>query len=257
MPCGIYRIINSKTGASYIGSSINIEKRLKSHANDLKNSSHCNIKLQADFNLYGKEVFEVEILQELEIVKGIRSILYNLEDQYIEQFKSKITGYNIADAKFGNVLQYHPDRENIIKRREQSRKIWLANLSDEEKQKRLENQYLGSANPNWKEHLNHNCLSCGKPLSHNGKHGKGYCNSCRDRTGHNNPFYGKKHTADTIAKLKARPVKTGKDNPLSKRIYADGLIFDTMRDCANHFGKSAGTITHRCKSKNYPNWYYL
>lgn len=257
MTCGIYRIINSKTGASYIGSSVNIEKRIKRHANELLTNTHGNVKLLADFNIYGKDVFDFEIIQEIEFSEGIRDKLYKLEDYYIQQFNSKVTGYNIADAKFGNVLQYHPDKENIIKRREASRKEWLNNLSENEKQKRLQNQYLGSANPNWKEHLHHNCVSCGKELSHHGKHGNGYCNSCRDRTGSKNPFYGKKHSAETIAKLKARPTLKGKDNPVSKRVYAEGLTFDSMQECASYFNKSAGTVTHRCKSKNYPDWYYL
>jgi len=45
-----------------------------------------------------------------------------------------------------------------------------------------------------------NCLNCGKKVSKNCR--LGYCNNCRNRSGKNNPFYGKKHTKETIDKIK-------------------------------------------------------
>jgi len=47
-----------------------------------------------------------------------------------------------------------------------------------------------------------NCLSCGKKVSKNCHFG--YCSSCRDRSGKNNSFYGKKHTKETIEKIKKK-----------------------------------------------------
>lgn len=46
------------------------------------------------------------------------------------------------------------------------------------------------------------CKKCEKRISRNNKHG--YCNSCRDRTGENNPFYGKSHSDETIEVLKEK-----------------------------------------------------
>lgn len=90
------------------------------------------------------------------------------------------------------------------------------------------------------------------------EHGSGYCNSCRDRTGTNNPFYGRKHPAETIEKLRTiNKHRVGKNNPTSRKIYADGLVFDSATECAKHFGKCVSTITHRVKNPNYPNFYYL
>lgn len=50
-------------------------------------------------------------------------------------------------------------------------------------------------------HLNKVCPICGVKLADKNK--SGYCNKHRDRTGANNPFYGKKHSKETIDKLKA------------------------------------------------------
>lgn len=47
-----------------------------------------------------------------------------------------------------------------------------------------------------------NCLKCGKGVSRNCH--LGYCNKCRDRSGENNPFYGKKHKKETIEKAKEK-----------------------------------------------------
>lgn len=72
------------------------------------------------------------------------------------------------------------------------------------------------------------------------------------------PFYGRKHSAETIEKLRTiNKHRVGKNNPTSRKIYADGLVFDSATECAKHFGKCVSTITHRVKSPNYPNFYYL
>jgi len=44
------------------------------------------------------------------------------------------------------------------------------------------------------------CLKCRKAVSKNCH--LGYCNKCRDRTGKNNPFYGKKHSKESLEKSK-------------------------------------------------------
>lgn len=50
--------------------------------------------------------------------------------------------------------------------------------------------------------LNRTCPTCGKRISDKNK--SGYCNRHRDRTGSNNPFYGKTHSQETINSLKEK-----------------------------------------------------
>lgn len=256
MTIGIYRIINTATNSSYIGSSYKIEKRIKRHANELKNNIHHNIKMMNDFLIYGESVFEFEILKEYETIPA-RQDLYADEDLFISQYDTKNTGYNIADARFGDTLTHHPDRLGRIQRMRKTLKNTISSMTEEKR--KMTYGKPKELNGRWRNDLHRNCKKCGKELtSHHGKHGSGYCNSCRDRNGTNNPFYGKKHSAETIEKLRTiNKNRTGKNNPCSKKIYADGLIFDSMIECAKHFGKSAGTITYRVKSSNFPNYYYL
>lgn len=50
--------------------------------------------------------------------------------------------------------------------------------------------------------LNRTCPTCGRSISDKNK--SGYCNRHRDRTGPNNPFYGKTHSQETINSIKEK-----------------------------------------------------
>lgn len=49
---GVYQIYNKETNKRYIGSSINIERRLKEHKRNLKANRHSNQHLQNAWNKY-------------------------------------------------------------------------------------------------------------------------------------------------------------------------------------------------------------
>ena len=62
---GIYFIKNKHTGQLYIGQSVDIHKRWKSHISSLKKGTHSCYKLQDDWILYGGgDAFEFGILRE-------------------------------------------------------------------------------------------------------------------------------------------------------------------------------------------------
>jgi len=60
---GVYIIKNTKTNQSYIGSSINMQKRCNAHRCLLNNSKHTNIKLQRSYAKYGEGVFVFSVLE--------------------------------------------------------------------------------------------------------------------------------------------------------------------------------------------------
>lgn len=64
MNCGIYRIVNTTTTRTYIGSSIRIRKRLKDHRWALNRGNHSNAHLQASWIKYGAQTFTFESLVE-------------------------------------------------------------------------------------------------------------------------------------------------------------------------------------------------
>jgi len=63
---GIYLIVNKVNGKYYVGSSCNVKRRVYEHFYYLENSVHNNPKLQAAFNLHGKNNFETIMLESLD-----------------------------------------------------------------------------------------------------------------------------------------------------------------------------------------------
>ena len=63
LPAGVYKITNKKTNAIYIGASTVLSVRWRRHLRDLRKEQHSNINLQEDYNKYGLEAFEFEVLE--------------------------------------------------------------------------------------------------------------------------------------------------------------------------------------------------
>jgi group I intron endonuclease len=93
MTCGIYRILNLANGKCYVGSSCNIEQRLSQHFRHLAKGTHHSILLQRAFLKYGRECFDVEILEEC-----AKNETLAREQYYLDLYNSynPSLGYNIA-----------------------------------------------------------------------------------------------------------------------------------------------------------------
>lgn len=76
---GIYKIQNKITGDCYVGSSSDIESRVKNHFEALKKKTHGNFHLQKAWNKYGEEPFETIILEEC-----VADVLLDREKHYID-----------------------------------------------------------------------------------------------------------------------------------------------------------------------------
>ncbi len=63
---GVYKITCTPNNKIYIGSSKNIQFRIKTHFNKLELNKHINPHLQYAYNLYGKDNFIFEIIEECE-----------------------------------------------------------------------------------------------------------------------------------------------------------------------------------------------
>lgn len=76
-------------GKVYVGQSTNIKRRFNEHKSKLRRNIHNNELLQNDWNIYGEDNFEFEILQEC-----IKEQLDELEIENIDKFNSFENGYN-------------------------------------------------------------------------------------------------------------------------------------------------------------------
>lgn len=90
---GIYLITNLVNGKVYVGSSVDIRKRMNAHKSHLNNNKHDNPYLQKSWNKYGSDSFSFTVL---EIVPDRENLLYR-EQHWMDTYQSynnKI-GYNI------------------------------------------------------------------------------------------------------------------------------------------------------------------
>lgn len=96
---GIYTITNKINGKVYVGQSRDIVRRWREHKNDLNDNKHCNYKLQTDWNIYGADNFEFNLIYIIDGSCGGEKVKDNirivLEDIYIERYDLINNGYNI------------------------------------------------------------------------------------------------------------------------------------------------------------------
>lgn len=83
------------------------------------------------------------------------------------------------------------------------------------------------------------------------------CEKCRDKSGENNPFYGKTHTEES--KQKIRDKKVGIKPVNTKDVFVDGVVYRGLNDAYESTGVKPTTIWYRVKSKNdkYSEYYYV
>lgn len=134
--CGVYRIINNRTGRFYIGASANIRQRFSTHRSHLRTGRHCNTGMLKDFQAHGLTSFEFEITELCE-----PEALEQLETQYLELHigseecynRSLATSHPAAETcnKISEALTGRPHTSE--QRRKMSRSHAGKTLSDEHK----------------------------------------------------------------------------------------------------------------------------
>lgn len=91
-------------------------------------------------------------------------------------------------------------------------------------------------------------------------------------TGENNPQYGKT-TSDKQKKAVSKamlgkkkdyqvtcnwPTMKGKENPRARKIHADGVVYNTIRECCEAYGfKNHNAIRYRLNHPKWTEWFYL
>ena len=86
---GVYSITNIVNGKMYIGSSKHVFQRYREHKKDLNNGTHAGAELQNDWNKYGEDKFEFNLLLETSYADSLK-----YEREFIEKFHSNQFGYN-------------------------------------------------------------------------------------------------------------------------------------------------------------------
>ena len=234
----VYRILNTKTNKEYIGSTVNAENRKDTHFSSLKNDKHHCIHLQRSYNKYGYDAFTFEIIYEGDDYKEVEHKLINENYNNLYNISKQVSG--------GDTISYHPNRESIVSK---IKNAVIERYKDENE--RMKHSRPGETNPNWKDGSisKHETCECGNSKQYSAKQ----CITCYNKTGENNPFYGKKHTEET-RNLLSDTMKTRLENGYlpsnTKQIEIDGVVYKSQAEAARQLGISGATITHRLKSTN-------
>lgn len=229
----VYRVVSLKTGKYYIGSTLNFHTRIVRHKRELVNGTHHSFKMLEEFYNYGLDNFKFEILEE-----GLdKTILKEREQHFIdkEDFDNLL---NVCKhAVFGDTLSYHPHKEEIVSRIKNTLKKNYSLLSDEERKQK--HAKYGEHNGNWKGGVSKKFCKCGKRIGCSNK----TCRDCQDKTGKNNPFYGKKHSKETIEKIKQ--ANLGRLPKNGKIVEIFGIRYNSISEASRKIGLSDVTIRKR------------
>lgn len=180
---GIYTITNNITNKLYVGSSVNINKRWKTHVSQLRNNNHPNVYLQNSWKKYGELNFSFKIVEN---VFDENKLL--LKEQYwIDSLNAtdRIKGYNIYLIAGSPMKGRKHTKSTLIKLGINSKK-W----HKENKGTTSYNLYLSNLS---------NALQ-GHEVSQETRNKISKANRGK-YFGENNPFYGKNHDHDARTKM--------------------------------------------------------
>lgn len=130
---GVYIIKNNINERVYVGSSVNLYKRLNAHTNNLINKKHANAAMMNFVKKHGHECLTFEVIEFCD-----RSVLIEKENFYINKHKAYGVGFNcspVANAPFVGGFS-----EETRKKISEARKLYIKN-NQEENKKRLESAH--------------------------------------------------------------------------------------------------------------------
>lgn len=265
----IYKIINKENGKFYIGSTIDITERRRTHFRQLKKGEHHCFHLQRAYEKYGKDSFNLTY-KEIEVAN--EDELRLLEERYINYCWNSGKLYNVSKKGCGgDLISYHPKNKEFRELQSKISRERYAKLSEEEKCKRSEN-LMGDKNPNygnkWSKELRERVSKTRKEysLTHpnyiKGKtfeevYGKEKADEIKRKMsersklkiGEKNPFYGKHHSDEL--KKRFSEERKGIKPTNSKKVICNGVIYDSANDCAKKLGIPMVTVAYRCRKNIY------
>ena len=72
------------------------------------------------------------------------------------------------------------------------------------------------------------------------------------RMGENNPFFGKKHSEETIEKIRQRNL--GKKPVNTLKVIVNDILYESFTEASKALNFTVATIRNRCNSDKFPNY---
>lgn len=180
---GIYAIVHTPTKRRYVGSAVFIERRTQWHKTILRRNKHHSIALQRAWNKYGENAFEFLILEICSIDMLICREQYYINEQ--SEFNSSKTAgskLGIKDSEKTRIRKRLAYKGHLNKpeTRAKMAKTVTGHLVSQETRNKISAKLKG---------IKLRPETCAKMSA--------------SRTGRLNPYFGRKHSDETLAKLRA------------------------------------------------------
>ena len=155
---GVYKITNTVTGDFYIGSSKNIKKRWVQHKKPSTWKRYPNNPMYLDFQKYGVDSFDLQILEDVEI-----DYLKESEQKFIDKLQptynsNRANGWDVERRK---EYQKKYDKKYYQQNRENKKKYYQQNR---ENKKKYDKKYYQQNRENKKEYYQQFCSYNGETL---------------------------------------------------------------------------------------------
>jgi len=141
---GVYAIRNKKDGRAYIGSSVDVESRMRGHKSMLKRGKHYNRLLQGAFDTFGEDSFEFIVLEANVPTDNLR----NREEYYTSLYGTNLSGkgYNIRKEVLSNkgISLTDESKSRIRKSKMGSKNPFYHRTHTEESRKKMSTAHSGT-----------------------------------------------------------------------------------------------------------------
>jgi group I intron endonuclease len=191
----IYKVTNKVNGKAYIGQTINLKERMRTHIRDALNNRY-NSHFHKAIRKYGISNFEWKIVAKCNSIEELN----RAEVEMIRRYDTFNNGYNLnmgGNGYSGLYGKNHPLYGTKLSK-EHKRKIGDAHIGkprSEETKKKISEAKKGRNNPNYGKYGKDNpCF--GKTHSEETKR-----KISRLMEGEKNPMYGKHHSEETKKKI--------------------------------------------------------
>lgn len=223
MISGIYVLVNKENGNFYIGSSSNVNNRLKSHKKMIESKNHTNKKIKEDSLVYDESCFFGKKIMDL---PNDVFILREVEQMFIDYFYNESNFYNIHPKARGGALDGEKNPMYGKKHSKESREKMSINSSGE--------NYSHKEN---KEEIIAKMQSAISTRFHGHKHSE------ETKRMYSIVRTGTKRSEETKEKMR-------KSNAMSKGIIIDGEKYPSISEASRKLNIPATTINSRVKNKN-------
>lgn len=216
---GVYQIVNTTNGNKYIGSAINMSRRMYQHWSDLRKGCHRNSHLQRSWSKYGESAFVFRPL----LVCSDKNLLFyeqicldHLEPEYnickhahsvlgkkwTPEARAKMLGNRNGVGNKGNVGGKKTEAEiKAISDRMKGNKYASGHVKSEEERRKLSERMIGT-----QYRLGHSRTQAQKESQRKFMLGNTYA-------------LGRKHTPEEIVKMRA--ARLGKPGALKGRPWSE------------------------------------